>query len=368
MNADNEGTNEEKATAIQNVTDAKNNADNQISQATSNHDVDVAKNGGITNISSIRPVYTKKQQARAQINDKFNAKEAEINNTLNATQEEKNEAINRLTQAKENALQQINQAQSNDNVDAAQTGGIQALDNVNANVVKKQQAKELIRNTAEQRKQAIQNNDDATNEEKEVANQLVNAAINKVNTNIDNATTNDQVDNAVNVGTQNINAITPATAVKTNAKNEIDSQSDNKKVKNEKATDATDEEIKEANRKVDEAQAEAKTNIQIASANDLVNEAKLNGINKINAIAPATTVKTDARKAIQDKAAEQIELIQATPDATNEEKQASIAKVNSELAKAQEQINSEHTTQRVNDAKTNAVSAIGQITAQPIEK
>ena len=43
INADNEGTNEEKATAIQNVTDAKNNADNQISQATSNHDVDVAK-------------------------------------------------------------------------------------------------------------------------------------------------------------------------------------------------------------------------------------------------------------------------------------------------------------------------------------
>ena len=102
-------------------------------------------------------------------------------------------------------------------MDAAQTGGIQALDNVNANVVKKQQAKESIRNTAEQRKQAIQNNDDATNEEK-VANQLVDAAINKVNTNIDNANTNDQVDNAVNVGTQNINAITPATTVKTNAK------------------------------------------------------------------------------------------------------------------------------------------------------
>ena len=40
--------------------------------------------------------------------------------------------------------------------------------------------------------------------------------------------------------------------------------------------------------------------------------------------------------------------------------------MNSELAKAQEQINSEHTTQRVNDAKTNAVSTIGQIT-QPIE-
>ena len=78
--------------------------------------------------------------------------------------------------------------------------------------------------------------------------------------------------------------------------------------------------------KVDEAQAEAKTNIQIASANDLVNEAKSNGINKINAITPATTVKTDARKAIQDKAFEQIELIKATPDATNEENKQQLQK------------------------------------------
>ena len=60
---------------------------------------------------------------------------------------------------------------------------------------------------------------------------MVDAAINKINTNIDNATTNAQVDNAVNDGTQTINAITPATTVKTNAKNEIDSQTANKKLK-----------------------------------------------------------------------------------------------------------------------------------------
>lgn len=368
INTDNEGTNEEKATATQSVTDAKTNAEKQINQATSNRDVDVAENTGINNINSIRPVFTKKQQARAQINDKFNAKEADINNTPGATQEEKNEAITKLTQAKDNALQQINQAQTNDNVDAAQNDGIQALENVNTNVAKKQQAKNDINHVATQHKQAIQNNDDATNEEKEVANKLVDAAINKINTNIDNSTTNAQVDNAVNDGTQTINAITPATTVKSNAKNEIDSQTANKKVKNQKATDSTDEEIEEANRKVEEAQTEAKNNIQIANTNDLVNEAKSNGISTINAITPATTVKTDARKAIQDKATEQIELIKATHDATNEEKQAAIAKVKSELAKAQAQINAEHTTQTVNDAKTNALSAIGQITAQPIEK
>ena len=118
-------------------------------------------------------------------------------------------------------------------MDAAQTGGIQALDNVNANVVKSSKLKSQLEtplNNVSKRFRIMM----MQQMKKKVANQLVDAAINKVNTNIDNANTNDQVDNAVNVGTQNINAITPATTVKTNAKNEIDSQSDNKKVKNEK--------------------------------------------------------------------------------------------------------------------------------------
>lgn len=368
INSSNEGTREEKDIVLQNVTDSKNAADNQITQATSNRAVDVAMNNGINNISSIRPVYTKKQQARGQINDKFNAKELEINNTPGATQEEKNEAISRLTEAKENALHQISQAQTNDNVSIAQTDGTQSLDNVHANVIKKQQAKNDINDVATRHKQVIQTNDDATTEEKEVAIQLVDATVTKINNNIDNATTNTLVDSAVDDGTQNINNITPATTVKTTAKNEIDNQSNNKKVKNQKVIDATDEEIQEANRKVDEAQNEAKNNIHIVTTNDLVNEAKSNGLNKINAITPATTVKTEARQAIQDKADEQIRLINATPDTTNEERQVAITNVNSELAKALEQINTEHTTQSVNDAKANAITTIGQINAQAIEK
>ena len=43
-------------------------------------------------------------------------------------------------------------------------------------------------------------------------------------------------------------------------------------------------------------------------------------------------------------------------------------KVNSELAKVQQQINTEHTSQGVNSVKANAMTAIEQITAQAIEK
>ena len=55
-------------------------------------------------------------------------------------------------------------------------------------------------------------------------------------------------------------------------------------------------------------------------------------------------MKSEARQAVQNKTNEQINHIQNTPDATNEEKQEAINRVSAELARVQAQINAEHTT------------------------
>ncbi|MHA6806911.1 SasC/FmtB family protein [Staphylococcus capitis subsp. urealyticus] len=365
---DNEGTTEEKQSAIESVNQAKVEADSGISQAQTNTEVEKAKNAGLSNIGNIHPVFNKKQQARAKINEKFKTKQDQINQTPNATQEEKNEALTKLTQAKDAVLQTISNSQSNDNVDQAQTNGIQTLDGINTTVNKKPQAKESINHVAQNHNNEIDLNNNATTEEKDDAKNLVNAAITNINNNIDNADTDAQVDSAVANGTQTINSITPATTVKTNAKNEIAKKAESIIAKNQTSPDATDEEKAEANSKVEEAKAEANSNIQIAKSNEQVKEAKDNGLNKINEISPTTTIKSEARKAVQNKVNEQIGLIKATPDATDEEKATAIAKVNSELAKVQQQINTEHTSQGVNSVKANAMTAIEQITAQAIEK
>ncbi|MCM3497772.1 SasC/FmtB family protein [Staphylococcus capitis] len=365
---DNEGTTEEKQSAIESVNQAKVEADSGISQAQTNTEVEKAKNAGLSNIGNIHPVFNKKQQARTKINEKFKTKQDQINQTPNATQEEKNEALTRLTQAKDAVLQTISNSQSNDNVDQAQTNGIQTLDGINTTVNKKPQAKENINHVAQNHNNEIDLNNNATTEEKDDAKNLVNAAITNINNNIDNADTDAQVDSAVINGTQTINSITPATTVKTNAKNEIAKKADSIIAKNQTSPDATDEEKAEANSKVEEAKAEANSNIQIAKSKEQVKEAKDNGLNKINEISPTTTIKSEARKAVQNKVNEQIGLIKATPDATDEEKATAIAKVNSELAKVQQQINTEHTSQGVNSVKANAMTAIEQITAQAIEK
>ncbi|EKS37960.1 SasC/FmtB family protein [Staphylococcus epidermidis] len=368
INTDNEGTIEEKQKAIQSLNDAKNLADEQITQAASNQNVDNALNIGISNISKIQTNFTKKQQARDQVNQKFQEKEAELNSTPHATQDEKQDALTRLTQAKETALNDINQAQTNQNVDTALTSGIQNIQNTQVNVRKKQEAKTTINDIVQQHKQTIQNNDDATTEEKEVANNLVNASQQNVISKIDNATTNNQIDGIVSDGRQTINAITPDTSIKRNAKNDIDIKAADKKIKIQRINDATDEEIQEANRKIEEAKIEAKDNIQRNSTRDQVNEAKTNGINKIENITPATTVKSEARQAVQNKANEQINHIQNTPDATNEEKQEAINRVSAELARVQAQINAEHTTQGVKTIKDDAITSLSRINAQVAEK
>lgn len=368
INTDNEGTIEEKQKAIQSLNDAKNLADEQITQAASNQNVDNALNIGISNISKIQTNFTKKQQARDQVNQKFQEKEAELNSTPHATQDEKQDALTRLTQAKETALNDINQAQTNQNVDTALTSGIQNIQNTQVNVRKKQEAKTTINDIVQQHKQSIQNNDDATTEEKEVANNLVNASQQNVISKIDNATTNNQIDGIVSDGRQSINAITPDTSIKRNAKNDIDIKAADKKIKIQRINDATDEEIQEANRKIEEAKIEAKDNIQRNSTRDQVNEAKTNGINKIENITPATTVKSEARQAVQNKANEQINHIQNTPDATEEEKQEATNRVNAGLAQAIQNINNAHSTQEVNESKTNSIATIKSVQPNVIKK
>ncbi|MCG1861741.1 DUF1542 domain-containing protein [Staphylococcus epidermidis] len=368
INTDNEGTIEEKQKAIQSLNDAKNSADEQITQAASNQNVDNALNIGISNISKIQTNFTKKQQARDQVNQKFQEKEAELNSTPHATQDEKQDALTRLTQVKESTLNDINQAQTNQNVDTALTNGIQNIQNIQVDVRKKQEARTTINDIVQQHKQTIQNNDDATTEEKEVANNLVNVSQQNVISKIDNATTNNQIDGIVSDGRQTINAITPDTSIKRNAKNDIDGKAADRKIKIQRINDATAEEIQEANRKIEEAKIEAKDNIQHSSTRDHVNEAKTNGINKIENITPATTVKSEARQAVQNKANEQINHIQNTPDATNEEKQEAINRVSAELARVQAQINAEHTTQGVKNIKDDAITSLSRINAQVVEK
>lgn len=306
---------------------------------------------------------THKQAARDAINQATATKRQQINSNREATQEEKNAALNELTQATNHALEQINQATTNDDVDTAKGDGLNVINPIAPVTVVKQAARDAVSHDAQQHIAEINANPDATQEERQAAIEKVNAAVAAANTNILNANSNADVEQVKTNAIQGIQAIEPATKVKTDAKNAIDQSAETQHNAIFNNNDATLEEQQAAQQLLDQAVATAKQNINAADTNQEVAQAKDQGTQNILAIQPATQVKTDARNTVNEKAREAISNINATPGATREEKQEAIDRVNTLKNRALTDIGVTSTTAMVNSIRDDAVNQIG--TVQP---
>ncbi|MBR8895518.1 LPXTG-anchored repetitive surface protein SasC, partial [Staphylococcus aureus] len=363
INATPDATEDEIQDALNQLATDETDAIDNVTNATTNADVEIAKNNGINTIGAVVPQVTHKQAARDAINQATATKRQQINSNREATQEEKNAALNELTQATNHALEQINQATTNADVDNAKGDGLNAINPIAPVTVVKQAARDAVSHDAQQHIAEINANPDATQEERQAAIDKVNAAVTAANTNILNANTNADVEQVKTNAIQGIQAITPATKVKTDAKNAIDKSAETQHNTIFNNNDATLEEQQAAQQLLDQAVATAKQNINAADTNQEVAQAKDQGTQNIVVIQPATQVKTDARNAVNDKAREAITNINATPGATREEKQEAIDRVNTLKNRALTDIGVTSTTAMVNSIRDDAVNQIG--TVQP---
>lgn len=361
INATPDATEDEIQDAINQLATDETDAIDNVTNATTNADVETAKNNGINTIGSVVPQVTHKQAARDAINQATATKRQQINSNREATQEEKNAALNELTQATNHALEQINQATTNADVDNAKGDGLNAINPIAPVTVVKQAARDAVSHDAQQHIAEINANPDATQEERQAAIDKVNAAVTAANTNILNANTNAEVEQVKTNAIQGIQAITPATKVKTDAKNAIDKSAETQHNTIFNNNDATLEEQQAAQQLLDQAVATAKQNINAADTNQEVAQAKDQGTQNIVVIQPATQVKTDARNVVNDKAREAITNINATPGATREEKQEAINRVNTLKNRALTDIGVTSTTAMVNSIRDDAVNQIGAV-------
>lgn len=362
INATPDATEDEIQDALNQLATDETDAIDNVTNATTNADVEIAKNNGINTIGAVVPQVTHKQAARDAINQATATKRQQINSNREATQEEKNAALNELTQATNHALEQINQATTNADVDNAKGDGLNAINPIAPVTVVKQAARDAVSHDAQQHIAEINANPDATQEERQAAIDKVNAAVTAANTNILNANTNADVEQVKTNAIQGIQAITPATKVKTDAKNAIDKSAETQHNTIFNNNDATLEEQQAAQQLLDQAVATAKQNINAADTNQEVAQAKDQGTQNIVVIQPATQVKTDARNAVNDKAREAITNINATPGATREEKQEAINRVNTLKNRAlTTDIGVTSTTAMVNSIRDDAVNQIGAV-------
>ena len=150
----------------------------------------------------------------------------------------------------------------------------------------------------------------------------------------------------------------PEAKAKPAAKKAIDEALKAKEAEIDARTDLTDEEKTAAKAEAKAAADKAKENVDKATTDAAVKEAETAGVSEVKAINPEAKAKPAAKKAIDEKLAEQLKAIENTPDATDEEKAEAIQKANDAAEQAKQAIDDAKTDAEVNTAKETGVSEI----------
>ena len=180
----------------------------------------------------------------------------------------------KVDEAVNNAKASIDQVTNNEGVDTAKSNGLDSINNIQPTVVKKDEAKRLIKRR--KLKTEIDQTPNATDEEKAKA--KVDEAVTTKNA-IDQATNNAGVDTAKTNGVDSINNVQPTVVKKDEAKQRIE----NARAKKRKSIKRLMRQMKKRWRKakVDEAVNNAKASIDQVTNNEGVDTAKSNGLDSL---------------------------------------------------------------------------------------
>ncbi len=335
--------------------------------------VNDAKDKGVGDVTAVRPIA--KEKAKQAIADELTKKEAAIDGRTDLTTEEK-AAAKKDAQAKAKKATDAITAQpavvdteekataAQGAVDTAKTTGVSEVQAVNPTAVKKPEAKKAVADALKAKEAAIDARTDLTDAEKKVAKDAAKAKADAATKAIDAATTDAAVDTAKTAGTDDIATVNPV--AKEAAKKAVADTLKEKEAAIDARTDLTDEEKtaakKDAKDKADAQLAEiakqpdnAATPEAATAAQTAVDTAKKTGEDEVTAVNPEAVTKPTAKKAIEDKLAEQLETIANTPDATDEEKAEAAKKATDAAEAAKAEVDKETTDAAVKAEKDKAV-------------
>lgn len=364
----NASTTEEKEAAYTELDAKKQEARTNLDAANTNSDVTTAKDNGIAAINQVQAATTKKSDAKAEIAQKASERKTAIEAMNDSTTEEQQAAKDKVDQAVVTANADIDNAAANADVDNAKTTNEATIAAITPDSNVKPAAKQAIADKVQAQETAIDANNGSTTEEKEAAKQQVQTEKTAADAAIDAAHSNAEVEAAKNAEIAKIEAIQPATTTKDNAKEAIATKANERKTAIAQTQDITAEEIAAANADVDNAVTQANSNIEAANSQNDVDQAKTTGETSIDQVTPTVNKKATARNEITTILNNKLQEIQATPDATDEEKQAADAEANTENGKANQAISAATTNAQVDEAKANAEAAINAVTPKVVKK
>ena len=361
-------TGEEKAAAKQDAKAKADAAKEAIDNATTNVEVDQAKDNGTTEVKAVNPQPVAKTEAKKAIDEALKVKDDEIDARTDLTDEEKTAAKANAKAIADGAKETIDNATTNAAVEQAKANGETEVVSVNPQPVAKTEAKKAIDEALKVKDDEIDARTDLTDEEKTAAKANAKAIADGAKEAIDKATTNAEVEQAKTYGTSEVTSVNPEAVEKTEAKKAIDEALKAKNDEIDARTDLTEEEKIAAKADVKAKADAAKTAIDNATTNAEVDQAKANGTTEVNNVNPEAVVKSEAKKAIDDALKAKNDEIDARTDLTDEEKTAAKAYAQAKANAAKEEIDKATTNAEVDQAKTNGTLDVTSVDPQPVAK
>ncbi|MBF9659574.1 DUF1542 domain-containing protein [Streptococcus pseudopneumoniae] len=341
--------------------------------------VNAAEDKGIADVTSVTPVA--KDAAKKAVADELAAKNKEIDDRQDLTAEEKAKAKAEAQAAADEANKAIDAQPevaatpeeakaAQEQVDAAKAQGVEAIKAVNPETTAKAAADKAIDDALAAKNKAIDERTDLTDAEKKAAKDKAKEEADKAKAAVAAATSDAEVAKAKEAGESAVGAVTPvakdaakkAVADELAAKNkEIDARQDLTAEEKAKAKAEAQARAAEANQAIDAQPDVAATPEESRKVQGAVDSAKEHGVAAIKAVNPETTTKAAAKKAIDDKLAEQLKAIENTPDATDEEKAEAAEKATALAKEAKQAIDIATTDSEVKKLQDDANAEIGKV-------
>ncbi|WP_155734546.1 SasC/FmtB family protein, partial [Staphylococcus hominis] len=359
---------EEKNAVIEQVNQALQSSYTTVDQSMTSNDVATNKDTGINEITMIDLTPTVKQAAIDELTERANAKKVEFDNNPDATVEEKEAAKATIDNLVSEATTNIMNETTNNGVAQQKTSSIDSVNAATITPTVRSNARTAIDNIASARKVEIDKDNNATLEEKNAAKTEIDNLVARAKADINSLNHNNEIEILKENKVNEISQVVAHPVKKNAAAQAIDQAAIAKKQEIDLIEDATIEEKEVAKVKVDKIVTEAKNNINQATTNSSVDDAQNEGITAINAVIPEVVKKSDARDTIDEVARIKKAAIDQTPDATVEEKEAAIAKIDQEVTKAKEQIHQALKNENVDTAKTNGTNFINAIQPEITKK
>lgn len=288
--AQTDATDEEKQVAYQQMDQLAQTAKDAINQATTNLEVETARDAGVEQIGLVVASSDSKVQAKAAIDQALVAQKAAIALQTEATDEEKTVALSQVEAAADQAKSAIDAATTDHQVATEKDAGLQTIAGITATATVKDQAKSAIDAALTEKKAAIASQASATDEEKAAAQAKAEATATAAKAAIDAATTNAQVAEEEAKGVAAVSAITVETAVKAAAKEAIAQAAQAKKAALNDRADLSEEDKAAALEQVDQEAQKALAAIDAATTNAKVEAAQTTGVEAIEAINPPPSI------------------------------------------------------------------------------